>query len=194
MKRRLLIFLAFLVLSIGLSTAEAEFVYELSGELAEGGNFSGTFTVDTTAADMDPSPLNGSFQLSDVDIVLENSTLFGQGNSGAATDAFLAQNFFANPDAIEHIVQWEFFGDGGSVVFGGLIFVDTDPIGDVNTPLPIPNGSLLTSFFSGGGGNSEVLLDTFEISLVTVPEPTSIPVIVSVFALIARRGKRSERK
>lgn len=156
--------------------------YQIEGALEEGGEFFGTFAIDTLATDKESTLGYGEFDLVDVEIHLVNTTLFGSGGntatSGIATEATFVQSDFGPRQLITFTLL---ASNGLSNAFTELVFMPFT--GDPDTISPI-EGPFVDGYFDGSGQSSIVSL-----SLVRVPEPASV--LLALMGLMAMPRRRS---
>ncbi len=157
--------------------------YRLDGTLDEGGSFFGFFTIDPLATDSSPTEGIGNFALTDVNIHLQNSSLFSSGGntatSGSTTEALLTQSEFAQRQAISFTIP---ASNGLSNVFSELVFEPFTGDADIAVPL---EGVYTSGLFDGNGQDSIAT-----ISVTLVPEPSTITLLLA--ALIGLLGRPRE--
>lgn len=175
----------FLVYFLGMflcgEASAAEIEYEISGRLAEGGVFSGTFVLDTQAFDDADSDTDGFFALREVDVTLSDTDLFFSGPStsrqGTATEGELGQSSITGNQSLGFLFNSD---DMISNVFTQTLFGPFN--GDPNIAQPI--GPVITDlgYFDGAGSSLVV-----ELSLTVIPEPASVIFVVGGMLGVGRR-------
>lgn len=155
--------------------------YQIEGALEEGGEFFGTFAIDTLATDKAPTIGYGEFDLVDVEIYLVNTTLFGSGGntatSGIATAAILVQSNVLQQQTLSFTAL---ASNGLSNAFAEIQFTPFTGGADVASSI---EGSFAGGYFDGSGGSDIVVL-----TLVRVPEPAAgLLALMSLMATPRRR-------
>jgi hypothetical protein len=168
----------------------------LNSSVQEGSEFSGWFTFDTKAVDLDPSPNHGEYRDPLFSYALSVGTYAGS-SSGEGV-VFVTDNLFGGDRLVINGGAFP-IGQGLSVSgFGGYLTDDTAGAfsSDSIPSEPFPTSAFQSlSFFTKGyaaadlGGGSFTLVGTFSTFNV-VPEATALPFVL--WGLLACRARRIE--
>ena len=180
MSPRSIVCIAILILATFYSTSAGnEIVYRIDSTLEDGAILTGTFTLDTEALDQIKSPTRGSFELTDLNLFLENSTILGSDTSAIVSDGQLFQNSAFEQQGlvlnfVDELGQLSAFSSFGFSMF----------MGDPTQASPI-----LTDNFVGGSIDGSGMTEVVDFDIQVVPEPCSF-VMLSLLTMNGIRRKR----
>lgn len=157
--------------------------YVVDGTLTDGGIFSGSFTLDASLPDLNPTDGLGEYELAIFDLQISNTPITGAGLSPSfATSATLFQSEFSG------VADLQFNLIGGptgpfSGVFGGFQF---SPLGGDADELVFLN----PADFSSGNFDGAGQVDVATLRVQAVPEPSATFLLVASVSMVGLKRRR----